>query len=139
MLNKVQLIGNLGDDPTIRFIPQGGQVTSISVATTRKWKDKTTGEKQEETEWHRVQFFGRLAEVAAEYLKKGSKVYLEGRIKTRKWQDQSGQDLYTTEIIANEMHMLDGKQGGGQQAAHNHGQQSNSMPSQYDEDPDVPF
>ena len=136
MLNKATLIGNLGADPEVKHFPSGGQVTSISIATTRKWKDKQSGAKQEETEWHRVQFFGRLAEVAAEYLKKGSKVYLEGRIKTRKWQDQSGQDRYTTEIIANEMHMLDGKQGGGQQAAHNPGQQSKPMPSsaQYDDD-----
>jgi single-strand DNA-binding protein len=107
MLNKVILIGNLGADPEIRFMPNGGQVTTISLATTRRWKNKQTGERVEETEWHRITFFGKLAEIAGEYLKKGSKAYIEGRIKTQKWQDQQGQDRYSTGIIAETMHMLD--------------------------------
>jgi len=110
-VNKVILIGNLGRDPETRYLPDGGAVTNISVATTDTWKDKS-GEKQERTEWHRVAFFGRLAEIAGEYLKKGSPVYVEGRLQTRKWQDKDGQDRYTTEIVANEMKML-GSRGGG--------------------------
>jgi single-strand DNA-binding protein len=110
-VNKVILIGNLGRDPETRYLPDGGAVTNISVATTDTWKDKS-GEKQERTEWHRVAFFGRLAEIAGEYLKKGSPVYIEGRLQTRKWQDKDGQDRYTTEIVANEMKML-GSRGGG--------------------------
>jgi len=110
-INKVILIGNLGRDPETRYLPDGGAVTNISVATTDVWKDKS-GEKQERTEWHRVAFFGRLAEIAGEYLKKGSPVYIEGRLQTRKWQDKDGQDRYTTEIVANEMKML-GSRGGG--------------------------
>jgi len=101
-INKVILIGNLGRDPETRYLPDGGAVTNISVATTDVWKDKS-GEKQERTEWHRVAFFGRLAEIAGEYLKKGSPVYIEGRLQTRKWQDKEGQDRYTTEIVANDM------------------------------------
>ncbi|MEQ1530504.1 MAG: single-stranded DNA-binding protein, partial [Methylococcales bacterium] len=100
MLNKVTLIGNLGADPEVRYMPAGGAVTSISLATTRRWKDKQSGERKDATEWHRVIFFNRLAEVAGEYLKKGSQVYVEGRLQTRKWQGQDGQDRYTTEIIA---------------------------------------
>ena len=110
-VNKVILIGNLGRDPETRYLPDGGAVTNVSVATTDTWKDKS-GEKQERTEWHRVAFFGRLAEIAGEYLKKGSPVYIEGRLQTRKWQDKDGQDRYTTEIVANEMKML-GSRGGG--------------------------
>ena len=110
-INKVILIGNLGRDPETRYLPDGGAVTNVSVATTDVWKDKS-GEKQERTEWHRVAFFGRLAEIAGEYLKKGSPVYIEGRLQTRKWQDKDGQDRYTTEIVANEMKML-GSRGGG--------------------------
>jgi single-strand DNA-binding protein len=110
-VNKVILIGNLGRDPETRYLPDGGAVTNVSVATTDTWKDKS-GEKQERTEWHRVAFFGRLAEIAGEYLKKGSPVYIEGRLQTRKWQDKEGQDRYTTEIVANEMKML-GSRGGG--------------------------
>ncbi|OGA05598.1 MAG: single-stranded DNA-binding protein [Betaproteobacteria bacterium RIFCSPLOWO2_02_64_14] len=110
-INKVILIGNLGRDPETRYLPDGGAVTNISVATTDVWKDKS-GEKQERTEWHRVAFFGRLAEIAGEYLKKGSPVYIEGRLQTRKWQDKEGQDRYTTEIVANDMKML-GSRGGG--------------------------
>jgi single-strand DNA-binding protein len=112
MLNKVILIGRLGADPEVRFMPSGGQVTTIRLATSRRWRDKQTNERKEETEWHRVVFFARLAEVAGEYLKKGSQVYVEGRIRTQKWQGQDGQDRYTTEIVAEEMHMLDSRSGG---------------------------
>ncbi|CAA9889764.1 Single-stranded DNA-binding protein [Candidatus Methylobacter favarea] len=112
MLNKVILIGNLGSDPEVRYLPSGAAVTSASLATTRRWKDKQSGEKKDATEWHRVVFFNRLAEVAGEYLKKGSQVYVEGRIQTRKWQDNTGQDRYSTEIIAEEMHMLGSRSGG---------------------------
>lgn len=112
MLNKVTLIGNLGADPEVRYMPTGGAVTNISLATTRRWKDRQTGERRDATEWHRVVFFNRLAEIAGEYLKKGSQVYVEGRLQTRKWQGQDGQDRYTTEIIADEMHMLGNRSGG---------------------------
>jgi single-strand DNA-binding protein len=108
-VNKVILVGNLGDDPDCKFMPSGGAVTNISVATSESWKDKQTGQPQERTEWHRVVFFNRLAEIAGEYLEKGSKVYIEGSLRTRKWQDQSGQDRYTTEIVASEMQMLDSR------------------------------
>ena len=111
-INKVILIGNLGADPESRALPSGSAVTNITVATSESWKDKNTGEMQERTEWHRVVFFNRLAEIAAQYLRKGSKVYIEGSLRTRKWQDNSGQDRYTTEIIANEMQMLDSRGGG---------------------------
>jgi single-strand DNA-binding protein len=163
MLNKVMLIGNLGADPEVRFMPSGGSVTNINLATRMTWKDKQTGEKKDATEWHRVVFFGRVAEVAAEYLKKGSQVYIEGRIQTRKWQDKDGQDRYSTEIVANEMHMLGSRSGGtgnfnpepttqaypttpqrpNQQ--HQPAQQNNSMPPSpppqaYDDfDDDIPF
>jgi single-strand DNA-binding protein len=106
-INKVILVGNLGADPEIRYMPSGGAVTNVTIATSETWKDKTSGDPQERTEWHRVVFFNRLAEIAGEYLKKGSKVYVEGSLRTRKWQDQSGTDRYTTEIVANEMQMLD--------------------------------
>jgi single-strand DNA-binding protein len=112
MLNKVMLIGNLGADPEVRYMPSGGAITTIRLATSMRWKDKQTGEKKESTEWHRVVFFERLAEVAGEYLKKGAKVYVEGRLRTQKWQDQSGHDRYTTEIVAIAMHMLDSRSGG---------------------------
>ena len=111
-VNKVIIIGNLGRDPETRYMPDGGAITNISVATTDTWKDKN-GEKQEKTEWHRVAFFGKLAEIAGEYLKKGSQVYVEGRLQTRKWQDKDGQDKYTTEIVANQMQMLGSRQGMG--------------------------
>lgn len=111
-VNKVILIGNLGQDPEVKYMPNGNAVTNISVATTDTWKDKNTGQQQERTEWHRVVMFRRLAEIAGEYLRKGSKIYLEGRLQTRKWQDQSGQDRYTTEIIADQMQMLDSRGGG---------------------------
>ncbi|XVJ68345.1 MAG: single-stranded DNA-binding protein [Rhizobacter sp.] len=112
-INKVILIGNLGKDPEVRYTPNGNAICNVSVATTRSWKDKTSGEKQEETEWHRVVFYDRLAEIAGEYLKKGRPIYVEGRLKTRKWQNKEGQDVYTTEIIANEMQMLGGREGMG--------------------------
>jgi len=108
-INKVILIGNLGADPEVKYMPSGDAVTTVRLATSESWKDKTTGENVEKTEWHRVVFFKRLAEIAGEYLKKGSKVYVEGRLQTRKWQGQDGQDHYTTEIVANEMQMLDGR------------------------------
>ena len=111
-VNKVILIGNLGRDPETRYMPDGGAITNISIATTDTWKDKQ-GEKQEKTEWHRVAFFGRLAEIAGEYLKKGSQVYVEGRLQTRKWQDKDGNDKYTTEIVADRMQMLGSRQGMG--------------------------
>lgn len=112
-INKVILIGNLGNDPEQKSMPNGNAVTNITVATSESWKDKQTGQQQERTEWHRVVFFNRLAEIAGQYLHKGSKVYLEGSLRTRKWQDQSGQDRYTTEIVANEMQMLDSRGGQG--------------------------
>lgn len=112
MLNKVTLIGNLGADPEIRYMPSGGAVANITLATTMRWKDKQSGDRKETTEWHRVVFFNRLAEIAGEYLKKGSQIYVEGRLQTRKWQGQDGQDRYTTEIIASEMHMLGSRSGG---------------------------
>jgi len=108
-INKVILIGNLGADPETRYMPSGDAVTTLRVATNESWKDKQTGQTQERTEWHRVVMFGRLAEIAAEYLKKGRQVYIEGQLRTRKWQDQNGQDRYTTEIVAREMQMLGGR------------------------------
>ncbi len=111
-VNKVILVGNLGRDPETRYMPDGGAITNISIATTSSWKDKS-GEKQEATEWHRISFFGKLAEIAGEYLKKGSQVYVEGKLRTRKWQDKDGQDKYTTEVIADAMQMLGGRQGMG--------------------------
>ena len=111
-INKVILIGNLGNDPEVRYTAGGAAVANISLATTDSWRDKNTGEQQERTEWHRVVFFGRLAEIVGEYLKKGSQVYVEGRLQTRKWQDKDGNDRYTTEIVANEMQMLGGRGGG---------------------------
>lgn len=110
-INKVILIGNLGQDPETKHMPSGGAVTNVSIATSESWKDKQTGQPQERTEWHRVVFFNRLAEIAGEYLKKGSKVYVEGSLRTRKWQGQDGQDRYTTEIVASEMQMLDSRGG----------------------------
>jgi len=109
-VNKAIIVGNLGEDPKTSVLPQGGAVTNFSVATSESWKDKNTGQMQERTEWHRVVMFNRLAEVAGEYLSKGSKVYVEGKIQTRKWKDQSGQDRYTTEIVGSQMQMLDSKE-----------------------------
>ncbi len=108
-INKVIIVGNLGKDPETRYMPSGGAVTNITVATSESWKDKSSGQQQERTEWHNVVFYNRLAEIAGEYLRKGSKVYLEGSLRTRKWQDKSGNDRYTTEIIATEMQMLDSR------------------------------
>ena len=112
-VNKVILVGNLGADPEVRYMPNGGAVANVTVATTESWKDKQSGENQEKTEWHRVVFFARLAEIVGEYLKKGSQIYVEGRLQTRKWQDKSGQDRYTTEIVAHEMQMLGSRGGAG--------------------------
>ncbi|GMR05846.1 MAG: single-stranded DNA-binding protein [Gammaproteobacteria bacterium] len=147
-VNKVILVGNLGKDPEVRFAPSGSAMANITVATTESWKDRQTGEKQEKTEWHRVVFFNRLAEIVGEYLKKGSQVYIEGRIQTRKWQGQDGQDRYTTEIVANEMQMLGSRPGGGD-TAWNAPQDSApvqqpaapeaSTPPSDDFDDDVPF
>ncbi|MCC7080352.1 MAG: single-stranded DNA-binding protein [Burkholderiales bacterium] len=112
-VNKVILIGNLGRDPETRYMPNGEAVTNVTIATTETWKDRTSGERQEKTEWHRVTFYRRLAEIASEYLKKGSQVYVEGRLETRKWTDKEGKDRYTTEIIAAEMRMLGSRPGAG--------------------------
>jgi len=149
-INKVILVGNLGNDPEVRYTPAGAAVTTISVATTESWKDKE-GNKQEKTEWHRVVFFSRLAEIAGEYLKKGSQVYIEGKLRTNKWQDQNGQDRYTTEILANEMQMLGGRGGdsgsggfggGGSmpQAPKAKPQQNNNPAPNFDDfDDEIPF
>ena len=110
-VNKVILIGNLGADPEVKYLPNGNAVANVTIATTESWKDKQSGEQKDKTEWHRVVFFRRLAEIAGEYLKKGSQVYVEGKLQTRKWQDKNGNDRYTTEIIANEMQMLGGRGG----------------------------
>ncbi|KTD07998.1 single-stranded DNA-binding protein [Legionella jamestowniensis] len=110
-INKVILIGNVGVDPDVRYMPNGNAVTTISLATSETWKDKQTGDKQERTEWHRVVCFNRLGEIAGEYVRKGSKLYVEGSLRTRKWQDQQGQDRYTTEIVASDLQMLDAKSG----------------------------
>ena len=112
-INKVILIGNLGNDPEVRYTPSGSAVANLTLATSESWRDKQTGELQERTEWHRVVFFNRLAEIVGEYLRKGSKIYLEGALRTRKWQDKTGVERYTTEVVAAEMQMLDKKGGGG--------------------------
>jgi single-strand DNA-binding protein len=151
-VNKVILIGNLGNDPETKFLPSGGAVTNVSLATSESWKDKQTGQMQERTEWHRVVFFNKLAEIAGEYLKKGSKVYVEGSLRTRKWQGQDGQDRYTTEIVVSEMQMLDGRgEGGGaqpRQGGYSAPAQSGAAPSAAgggyaapsgDFDDDIPF
>ena len=116
-INKVILVGNLGKDPEVRYMPNGNAVANITLATSESWKDKQTGETQEKTEWHRVVLFRRLGEIAGEYLKKGSQVYIEGKLQTRKWQDNSGNDRYTTEIVADEMQMLGSRGGGGRSIA----------------------
>ena len=112
-LNRATILGRLGQDPDVRYTQAGGMITTLSVATSINWKDKQTGEAQERTEWHRVKFFGRLAEIAGEYLKKGRSIYVEGRLKTRKWQDKEGQDRWTTEIVADQMQMLGSREEGG--------------------------
>ena len=111
-VNKVILVGNLGGDPEVRYMPNGNAVTNVTIATSDSWKDKQTGQQQERTEWHRVVFFNRLAEISGEYMRKGGKVYVEGALRTRKWQDQSGADRYTTEIVASEMQLLDSRGAG---------------------------
>jgi len=148
-VNKAIIIGNCGQDPETKYLPSGGAVTNLTIATSETWKDKQTGQPQERTEWHRVVFFNRLAEIAGEYLKKGSKVYIEGALRTRKWQDKStGADRYTTEIVANEMQMLDSRDDGGeskpvrQQAAQPATQQApaQNAPAGFDNfDEDIPF
>jgi single-strand DNA-binding protein len=112
-VNKVIIVGNLGKDPEVRYMPSGSAICNVTVATTRQWKNKDSGEKMEETDWHRIVFFDRLAEIAGEYLKKGRSVYVEGRLRTRKWTDKEGKDQYTTEIVATEMQMLGSREGGG--------------------------
>jgi len=114
-VNKAIIVGNLGKDPEIRHAANGNQIANLTIATSEKWKDKQTGQQQEKTEWHRVCAFGKLAEIMGQYLKKGSQVYIEGKLQTRKWQDSNGQDRYTTEIVANEMQMLGGRGDSGQQ------------------------
>ena len=136
-INKVIIVGNLGNDPDTKYMPSGGAVTNLSVATSESWKDKQTGEQKERTEWHRVAMFGRLAEIAAEYLRKGSQVYLEGKLRTRKWQDKSGQDRYTTEIIADEMQMLGGKSGEGRSQPADSQPEGRPQPDDFDDD--IPF
>ncbi|MGD2138097.1 MAG: single-stranded DNA-binding protein [Gammaproteobacteria bacterium] len=116
-VNKVILVGNLGRDPEVRYMPNGNAVANLTLATTESWKDKQTGEQQEKTEWHRIVMFRRLAEIAGEYLKKGSQIYVEGKLQTRKWQDNAGNDRYTTEIVASEMQMLGGRGGSAGYAA----------------------
>lgn len=153
-INKVIIVGNVGGDPETRYMPSGSAVTNLTVATNETWKDKQTGEKKERTEWHRVAMFNRLAEIAAEYLRKGSQVYIEGKIRTRKWQDKDGQDRYTTEIIADEMQMLGGRggagggdfgggnQGGGRapsQGGNQGGGNAPPQPGPDDFDDDIPF
>ena len=145
-INKVILIGNLGQDPEVRYMPNGGAVCNLTVATSESWKDKNTGENQERTEWHRVVMFRRLAEIAGEYLRKGSKVYLEGKLQTRKWQDQQGNDRYTTEVVADQMQMLDSRGGGSADFAQKPAQsqpagQGQSAPPTPDDgfEDDIPF
>ncbi|MEL7185467.1 MAG: single-stranded DNA-binding protein [Pseudomonadota bacterium] len=154
-INKVIIVGNVGGDPETRYMPSGSAVTNLTVATNESWKDKQTGEQKERTEWHRVAMFNRLAEIAAEYLRKGSQVYIEGKLRTRKWQDKSGNDRYTTEIIADEMQMLGGRggsgggnfgggggqggQGGGQGGGQQGGGNAPPQPGPDDFDDDIPF
>ena len=143
-VNKVIIVGNLGQDPETRYMPSGSAVTNFTVATNESWKDKQTGEQKERTEWHRVSMFNRLAEVAAEYLRKGSQVYIEGKLRTRKWQGKDGSDRYTTEIIADEMQMLGGRGGGGgfgggDQGGGSEGGSAPPQPSPDDFDDDIPF
>lgn len=144
-INKVILIGNAGKDPETRYMPNGGAVTNITVATSESWKDKQSGQNQERTEWHNVVFFNKLAEISGEYIKKGTKVYIEGSLRTRKWQDKSGADRYTTEIVASEMQMLDSRSSGQQQGYQNqdnptYAKDDNGQAMPFDDDPrDIPF
>ena len=139
-INKVIVLGNLGADPDARFMPNGNAVTNISVATSESWIDKESGDRQERTEWHRVAFFGRLAEIASEYLKKGSQVYIEGKLRTRKWEDKEGNDRWTTEIIANEMQMLGERMTSSTSTDNSEiPKQSGNNASSDDFDDDIPF
>ena len=147
-VNKVILVGNLGKDPDVRYLPNGDAVANITVATSETWKDKASGEKRESTEWHRVVFYRRLAEIVSQYLKKGSSVYLEGRLRTRKWTDKEGQDRYTTEIEATDMKMLGSRQGSGGETSFDSGRQdapparsapAKKAPDFNDMDDDIPF
>ncbi len=151
-VNKVILIGNLGQDPEVKYMPNGNAVANVTIATSESWKDKNTGEQVDKTEWHRIVFFRRLAEIVGEYLKKGSKVYIEGKLQTRKWQDKNGKDNWTTEIIANEMQMLDSRGGGSSDFNQNQNQgapaqsapqsapaQAAPAPANNDFDDDIPF
>jgi len=140
-VNKVIVIGNLGQDPETRYMPSGSAVTNLRIATNESWKDKQTGEQKDRTEWHSVAMFGRLAEIAAEYLRKGSQVYIEGKLRTRKWQDKDGNDRYTTEIIADEMQMLGSRSGTGAPAMSDAPPASAPLPqpSGNDFDDDIPF
>ncbi len=145
-VNKAILVGHLGRDPEVRYAANGNAIANVSVATSESWKDRQTGEPQERTEWHRVVFFGRLAEIAGEYLKKGSQIYVEGRLQTRKWQDQQGNDRYTTEIVANDMQMLGGRAGQGagprddfDQASEPEPRATSTPDTAADIDDDIPF
>jgi single-strand DNA-binding protein len=147
-VNKVIIVGNLGRDPETRYMPSGDALTNIAVATTDKWKDKASGEQKESTEWHRVAFFGKLAEIAGQYLKKGSQVYIEGKLRTRKWTDKDGVEKYTTEIIADTMQMLGSRpQGGGDGSDYRRAREGNAAPAAAspaagnfnDMDDDIPF
>lgn len=150
-INKVILVGNLGKDPETRSLPSGEAVANVTIATSESWKDKATGEQKDKTEWHNVVFFRRLAEIAGQYLKKGSQVYIEGKLRTRKWQDKEGKDRYTTEIVADEMQMLGGKPGGASASAGGgggnyersapKGESAGAMPvaEKNFEDDDIPF
>jgi single-strand DNA-binding protein len=157
-VNKVILVGNLGRDPETRYSPNGGAICNVSIATTRQWKDKSSGERREETDWHRIVFFNRLAEIAGEYLKKGRSIYVEGRLQTRKWQDKDGKDQWTTEVVADQMQMLGGRgddagggggggysreapasRGGGGGGGGNRSGQSSPPPNFDDMDDDIPF
>ena len=137
--NKVILVGNVGQDPEVRYMPSGGAVANLSIATSESWKDKQTGEQTDRTEWHRVVFFNRLGEIAGEYLKRGSKVYVEGSLRTRKWQDKDGQERYTTEIVGSEMQMLDKK---GEDVSARMTESTNQQqpaPAETAADDDIPF
>jgi single-strand DNA-binding protein len=144
-INKVILVGNLGADPETRYTASGAAITNIRIATSESWRDKQSGDRQERTEWHRIVFFNRLAEIAGEYLRKGSQVYIEGSLRTRKWQDQSGQDRYTTEVVANEMQMLGGRGEGGGSPAQDSGFRDSAKPAKAEQgeddfqDDDIPF
>ena len=141
-INKAIVVGNLGRDPEVRYSANGNAIANVTIATTDSWKDRQSGERQEKTEWHRVVFFGRLAEIAGEYLKKGSQVYVEGRLQTRKWEDRDGNERYTTEIVAADMQMLGGRGGGGDTqggSAPDFGETSPGSSSSGDFDDDIPF